>query len=317
MKLLLAVLLLVLVAAYKERERDVYAPVETDHPMVFAQKQYEFTQVLDHYDYKSTAVWKQRYWAIEDFFNPNVGPVFLFICGEYTCQGVPPARQWVVTMAQRLQGLILVLEHRFYGASLPFGVNSYTLENMRLLNSEQALKDLAYFTQQITATKAHKVANNPWISIGGSYPGALSAWYRYKYPHLTIGAIASSAVINALADFKEFDEQMFLSANKSGDFCYKAINDSSSRVEAILKTDQGAAFKAQFPGADKLKDNEFLFYWADSIVGEIQYGKRTALCNSLKGKSADDQFAIFTALVKTNDVHEYGGYYLQNATYYA
>jgi pimeloyl-ACP methyl ester carboxylesterase len=105
-------------------------------------------------------------------------------------------------MAQRLQGLILVLEHRFYGKSLPFDIESYTLENMRLLNSEQALKDLAYFTEQVISQKLHKVANNPWIAIGGSYPGALSAWYRYKYPHLTIGAIASSAVINAIVDFK-------------------------------------------------------------------------------------------------------------------
>jgi hypothetical protein len=177
---------------------------------------------------------------------------------------------------------------------------------MRLLNSEQALKDLAHFTSTVIEQKLHKVANNPWIPIGGSYPGALSAWYRYKYPHLSIGAIASSAVITALADFKEFDEQMFLSANKSGDFCYKAINESSNRVEAILKTDQKVAFKAQFTGADKLKDTEFLFYWSDSIVGEIQYGSRSKLCASLKGKSADDQFAIFVALVKTNDVHEYG-----------
>lgn len=76
---------------------------------MFDQKEYVFQQILDHYDYKSSGVWNQRYWAIENYFNPNVGPVFLFICGEYTCTGVPAGRQWVVTLAQRLQGLILVL----------------------------------------------------------------------------------------------------------------------------------------------------------------------------------------------------------------
>ena len=101
---------------------------------------------------------------------------------------------------------------------------------MQWLNSEQALRDLAYFTETLVSKKMHGIKNNPWISIGGSYPGALSAWYRYKYPHLTIGAIASSAVINAFAYYPQFDEQMFLSANKSGEFCRKAINDSSARV---------------------------------------------------------------------------------------
>ena len=102
-------------------------------------------------------------------------------------------------MAQKLQGLILVLEHRYYGKSMPYGNDSMKLENMVHLNSEQALSDLAYFIEQMKTNGDHKITqNSPWITIGGSYPGALSAWFRYKYPHLTIGAIASSAVILAI-----------------------------------------------------------------------------------------------------------------------
>ena len=49
--------------------------------MVYDQKQYWFDQILDHYDYKSTTLWKQRYYVVDNYFNPNVGPVILYICG--------------------------------------------------------------------------------------------------------------------------------------------------------------------------------------------------------------------------------------------
>lgn len=160
---------------------------------------------------------------------------------------------------------------------------------MQYLNSEQALKDLAYFTEELTRTKLYKIKNNPWISIGGSYPGALSAWYRYKYPHMTIGAIASSAVVDAFADFPQFDEQIFISANKSGDYCWKAINDTSSHVESLILSEEGAAYKAIFAGADKLSNAEFMFFWTDAVIEKIQYGSRTQLCSSLKGKSSQQQ----------------------------
>lgn len=198
---------------------------------MFAQNQLWFKQIVDHANYQSSSTWDQRYWVIDNFFNPNVGPVFLFICGEYVCQGVPDSRQWVVTLAQKLQGLILVLEHRYYGQSMPFKNDSLNLDKMVYLTSEQALSDLAYFIQQMRDTHSHKITDkSPFITIGGSYPGALAAWFRYKYPHLTIGSIASSAVILAIEDYKDFDEQMYLSSVQSGDFCYQAINASSTRV---------------------------------------------------------------------------------------
>jgi hypothetical protein len=70
---------------------------------------------------------------------------------------------------------------------------------LKYLTAEQALKDLAYFITRITDGGQHGVlAKSPWITIGGSYPGALAAWFRNKYPHLTIGSISSSGVILAI-----------------------------------------------------------------------------------------------------------------------
>jgi len=44
------------------------------------------------------------------------------------------------------------------------------------------------------------------VTIGGSYPGAMSSWFRNKYPHIALGALASSAVVDAVYDFYQFDE---------------------------------------------------------------------------------------------------------------
>lgn len=95
---------------------------------------------------------------------------------------------------------------------------------MKLLTSEQALSDIAYFIKQMNTNKMYGISQNPWVTVGGSYPGALSAWFRYKYPHLTIGSIASSAVVHVIENYQDFDYQMYISAMKSGDYCQRAIN---------------------------------------------------------------------------------------------
>jgi hypothetical protein len=108
--------------------------------------------------------------------------------------------------------MIVVLEHRYYGNSMPFGDKSFELANLKFLNVHQALDDLAYFLNWIRSNNKYGVtAKNPWYTVGGSYPGALSAWFRYKYPHLTVAALASSAVVNARADYPEFDGQIYAS----------------------------------------------------------------------------------------------------------
>jgi hypothetical protein len=55
--------------------------------------------------------------------------------------------------------------------------------------------------------------------IGGSYPGALSAWFKSEYPFHTIGAWSSSGVIQAIKDFNQFDKSLFTAMSKSGEAC--------------------------------------------------------------------------------------------------
>lgn len=113
----------------------------------------------------------------------------------------------------------MVLEHRFYGDSQPY--DTWELANLAKLNSEQALADLAYFIGEMNPEQKLQV-----LVIGGSYPGAMSAWFRNRYPHLAVGSWSSSGVVQPVVDFWKFDEQTYQSTVKSGEFCPKMIQDT-------------------------------------------------------------------------------------------
>lgn len=134
-----------------------------------------------------------EYWTNQD------DPVFIYICGEYTCS-VPDTRLYPFMIGASYGARLMVLEHRYYGESQLF--DNWETENLRLLSSEQALADLAYFL----ATMNKDLPSRPTVVIGGSYPGALSAWFKSRYPHLAVASWASSGVVEPIVNLWKFDE---------------------------------------------------------------------------------------------------------------
>ncbi|XP_024032462.1 lysosomal Pro-X carboxypeptidase-like, partial [Morus notabilis] len=61
------------------------------------------------------------------------------------------------------------------------------------LSSTQALAD--YATLIVDLKRNLSAADSPVVVFGGSYGGMLAAWFRLKYPHVAIGALASSSPI--------------------------------------------------------------------------------------------------------------------------
>lgn len=116
----------------------------------------------------------------------------------------------------------------------------------------------------------------------------MSAWFRERYPHLTIGAWSSSGVVQPEVDFWKFDQQTFDSTVKSGAFCPQMIQESMAYVtEMGHKRDAGDENTVidQTLSGDSvgMRTDDWMFYYADIFLESVQYGHRTLLCDTLSG----------------------------------
>lgn len=75
-----------------------------------------------------------------------------------------------------------MFEHRYYGSN-PVSPVEY-LKDYRFLSVEQAMADQAYFAQNVVFSGLEQydltAPTTPWFAIGGSYPGAFTAWIRIQ-----------------------------------------------------------------------------------------------------------------------------------------
>lgn len=100
-----------------------------------------FDAKVDHFNYQSTKTYPQRYWRNDVYCeDKETCPIFVYICGEYTCS-VPAFRFFPFMIGAAHGASLLVVEHRYYGESQPY--EDWSSENLVHLSSEQALADLA------------------------------------------------------------------------------------------------------------------------------------------------------------------------------
>eukprot|EP00826_Nyctotherus_ovalis_P056849 TRINITY_DN7754_c0_g3_i7.p1 TRINITY_DN7754_c0_g3~~TRINITY_DN7754_c0_g3_i7.p1 ORF type:complete len:426 (-),score=72.17 TRINITY_DN7754_c0_g3_i7:43-1287(-) len=243
-----------------------------------------FKNLKDHFKNRRLGTFEARYWEMANYFKPGPNPkVILYICGE--SQGRFPAENTLpVLAAQKANAMVYSLEHRFYGESQLAA--DWSEKSLELLTFQQALADIAYFieSKNFEFKKNYMHTKEPkWVVIGGSYAGAMAAWFRYKYPHLAVGAISSSGVVNAIDDFYHYEMQVVEDVEKCGkdavkklkaqqDLAAKMINNRDKKVvEDFLK----------MINAEGMTSIDFLYYYADVPVTWIQKGLRNDLCSLL------------------------------------
>lgn len=79
-----------------------------------------------------------------------------------------------------------------------------------------------------------------WITVGGSYPGALSAWFKQAYPDKVAVAWSSSGVILPIRDFSDYDLDIYQATSRSGPDCPAIIQNITTYLDTVLNnTEQG------------------------------------------------------------------------------
>jgi hypothetical protein len=191
-----------------------------------------FTQQIDHTNFKDKRTFQQRYWVNDNYWDNKTGPVFLYICGEGTCSP-PKDRAYPYQVCQDLNCLFYVVEHRYYGASQPFP--DWSSPNLKYLDPEQALADLDYFIKNKTAeiNTKYGAGVRKWLTIGGSYPGALSAWFKSQYTSAS-AAWSSSGVIHAIRDYTDYDLDVYNATGRSSSDCQTVIQKTIAYFDKAL-----------------------------------------------------------------------------------
>ena len=96
--------------------------------------QYVHQSPVDHFNYQNEDTFGLRVWKNDKFVTSNTeGPIFLYICGEYTC-GIREDRLFPFMVGASHGAELFALEHRFYGESIPY--DSLDTKNLSLLNTE-------------------------------------------------------------------------------------------------------------------------------------------------------------------------------------
>ncbi|KAH8317821.1 hypothetical protein KR074_011168, partial [Drosophila pseudoananassae] len=156
----------------------------------------EFVVPLDHFSFLSNATFSIRYLYNDSFVRDKSNartPILFYTGNEGDIELFAQNTGFVWEEAERKHALVVFAEHRYYGKSLPFGKSTFNTsmpEHLAYFTVEQTLEDFA-----MLITFLRNGTERPVVTFGGSYGGMLAAWFRMKYPHLAIGALAASAPI--------------------------------------------------------------------------------------------------------------------------
>ncbi|POS74116.1 serine carboxypeptidase S28 [Diaporthe helianthi] len=204
-----------------------------------------FQQLLDHSD-PSKGTFSQSYWWSTEYWQGPGSPVIFFTPGEIAAAeytGYLTNRTLTGLLAQELGAATVLVEHRYWGDSIPY--DTLTTENLAYLNLENSIHDTTYFANNVKfpfATNASSNADSvPWVFVGGSYSAALAGAVENVDPGTFWAYHASSATVQNIYDFWQYfaPVQEGMPTNCSAD-----VSKVIEHIDSILLGDDEQAKQA-------------------------------------------------------------------------
>ncbi|GKU93961.1 hypothetical protein SLEP1_g7510 [Rubroshorea leprosula] len=252
-----------------------------------------YNQTLDHFNYRpeSYTKFQQRYVMNFQYWGGPNAPILAYLGAESSIDSELAVVGFVNDTAPQLKALQVFIEHRYYGKSIPFGSIEEVMKNASTrgyFSSAQAIADYAQILLHIKK-KLH-AQHSPVIVTGGSYGGMLASWFRLKYPHITIGALASSAPILYFDNITLTPPGGYYSVvtkdfKEASETCYQTIRNSWSVIQHHDLDNLSQKFKTCKPltSASELK-----YYLMSLYTSVAQYNHPpvypvTVICDGIDG----------------------------------
>lgn len=244
-------------------------------------------QKLDHFHLPAIEAgrFRQRYWELNKPEFPQ--SAFLLLCGQTDCLANTPEYDYALTLAREQNASIYLLEHRFYGASLPYSQASMLPQLFLRLSVDQVLADVADFIQA-------RGLPVPWVVVGSGYAGALAAWARTRYPDLISAAWASSARVKLTLEYDQYDTLLQATLQGKGNECAERVQAMTAYADQLYREGRAlpeltdllnatAAFQAT-PDA-----RPALWYLAGLLGQLVSQGHASQLCEQLTSSTSPAQ----------------------------
>jgi pimeloyl-ACP methyl ester carboxylesterase len=217
--------------------------------------------LVDHTDKSpssnNNATWSHRYYKSMKYFKGPGSPIFMIVGGEGSLDHGMLYPFVTEFLAKKFGAAVIQPEHRFYGPYQPVP-NATVDQLLKLLTPAQAMDDMIRLVTHHLRPRDFRDCSPdrssptycPFITIGASYPGFLSAMFRLLHSDVVDAAYASSAPLYMYAqqtDPNIFYDIVTAAAERASPGCVHSVKNTL--LDVLDEINQAKTLKQAAAGA--------------------------------------------------------------------